>query len=186
MKVLSTALPGVSIIEPDVHRDERGFFLETYQYERYAEVGIGCVFVQDNHSFSRRGTLRGLHLQVRRPQAKLIRVVEGEIFDVVVDPREDREHFGRWVGTRLSGENFRQLFVPAGLAHGFCVLSEQVHLEYKCSQPYDPDAELTIRWDDPKIGIEWPLDSPVLSSKDADGLSLAEAAARLRSDGQAR
>lgn len=177
MKVIDTALPGVKIIEPRVFGDHRGFFLETYNEARYREAGIDVGFVQDNHSRSARGILRGLHYQVRKPQAKLVWVVEGEVFDVAVDVREGSPSFGAWTGVRLSGDNHRQLFIPAGFAHGFCVLSESAHFLYKCSDLYDPGGEGGVIWNDPKIGIEWPLDEiePVLSDKDAALPVLAEA-----------
>ena len=167
MQFRETDLPGVVLIEPDVHQDARGFFLETWHQRKYAEAGIRGPFVQDNHSHSARGTLRGLHAQLRRPQGKLVRAVEGEMFDVAVDIRPGSPSFGRWVGFVLSGSNFRQLWIPPGFAHGFCVLSERVHVEYKCTEFYDRDDELAIAWNDPAIGIEWPIDSPVLSAKDA-------------------
>ena len=174
MKFIPTDLPGVVLIEPDVYRDSRGFFLETYHQKRYAEHGIEGPLVQDNHSHSQRGTLRGLHAQIRRPQGKLVRAVEGEMFDVAVDIRRGSPTFGKWVGFVLSGENFRQLWIPPGFAHGFCVLSERVHVEYKCSDFYDPGHELGIAWNDPEIGIAWPIQGPILSSKDASAPRLAE------------
>ena len=179
MKVLATDLPGVLLIEPDVYRDPRGFFLETYHQMKYAEAGIPGPLVQDNHSFSLRSTLRGLHAQGRRPQGKLVRAVEGEMFDVAVDIRRGSPTFGRWVGFVLSGENFRQLWIPAGFAHGFCVLSERVHVEYKCSDYYDPGHEIGIAWNDPQVGIRWPIERPVLSAKDAAAPRLAEILDRL-------
>ncbi len=167
MRFLPTSLPEVVLIEPDVFKDARGFFLETWHQRKYAEAGIRGPFVQDNHSHSGRGTLRGLHAQLRRPQGKLVRAVEGEMFDVAVDIRRGSPHFGRWVGVCLSGENFRQLWIPPGFAHGFCVLSERVHVEYKCTDFYDREDEVTVAWNDPEIGIEWPLTTPTLSAKDA-------------------
>jgi dTDP-4-dehydrorhamnose 3,5-epimerase len=167
MRFLPTRLPGVTLIEPDVHQDARGFFLETWHQRKYAEAGICGPFVQDNHSHSARGTLRGLHAQLLQPQGKLVRAVEGEMFDVAVDIRRGSPSFGRWVGFVLSGSNFRQLWIPPGFAHGFCVLSERVHVEYKCTEFYDRQDELAIAWNDPAIGIEWPIASPVLSAKDA-------------------
>jgi dTDP-4-dehydrorhamnose 3,5-epimerase len=171
---IPTALPGVVIVEPDVHRDQRGFFLETYHQRKYREGGIEAAFVQDNHSRSVRGTLRGLHAQRRRPQGKLVRAVEGEMFDVAVDIRPRSPTFGRWVGVRLSGDNLRQLWIPAGFAHGFCVTSEIVHVEYKCTDFYDREDEIGIAWDDPDIGIEWPLRDPVVSEKDRAAPRLRE------------
>jgi len=170
----ATTLPGVVLIEPDVHQDERGFFLESYQECRYRENGIPGPFVQDNHSHSLRGTLRGLHAQLRRPQGKLVRALAGEMFDVAVDIRRGSPHFGRWFGVTLSGDNFRQLYIPPGFAHGFCVISDRVDVEYKCTDYYDPGGEVTVAWNDPSIGVEWPVTDPVLSRKDAAGTPLAE------------
>ena len=179
MKFEETELPGVILVEPNVFRDDRGFFLETYHSEKYAEAGIPAEFVQDNHSRSSAGTLRGLHLQLKNPQGKLVRAVQGEIFDVAVDIRRGSPHFGRWVGRRLSADAFNQLWVPAGFAHGFCVLSESAEVEYKCTALYTPGDELSIIWNDPQIGIEWPVDDPLLSGKDADAPQLAEVTERL-------
>src|SRR5262245_11796279 len=167
MKVLPSELPGVLIIEPDVFRDERGFFLESYHEGKYAAAGIAGPFVQDNHSFSCRNALRGLHAQSRRPQAKLVRAVEGEMFDVAVDIRPDSPSFKRWVGVRLSGDNFRQLYIPPGFAHGFCALSERLHVEYSCTALYHPSDELALAWNDPELAIAWPVEQPLLSPKDA-------------------
>jgi dTDP-4-dehydrorhamnose 3,5-epimerase len=167
LRFIQTEIPGVVIIEPDVHRDPRGYFLETYHERKYAEGGIRGPFVQDNHSFSLRGTLRGLHAQRRRPQGKLVRAVEGEMFDVAVDIRRGSPTFSKWVGVTLSGENLRQFYVPPGFAHGFCVLSERVHVEYKCTDFYDREDEFGLAWNDPEIGIAWPIREPVLSAKDA-------------------
>ena len=166
MRFRPTELPDVILVEPDVHRDQRGFFLETFHARKYAEGGVPGPFVQDNHSRSVQGTLRGLHAQREHPQGKLVRAVEGEMFDVAVDIRPSSPTFGRWVGVRLSGENFRQLYIPPGFAHGFCVLSEVVHVEYKCTDFYRPEDEIGIAWDDPEIGITWPLSDPVISAKD--------------------
>ena len=174
MKVTATPLDGVVVIEPDVFRDARGFFLETYHQRKYAEGGVRGVFVQDNHSHSLYGTLRGLHAQWRRPQGKLIRAVEGEMFDVAVDIRRGSPSFGQWFGLTLSGDNFRQIYIPPGFAHGFCVLSNRVHVEYKCTDVYDPGFELTVAWNDPEIGIRWPLETPELSGKDAGAPRLRE------------
>jgi len=176
---MPTGLPGVVLIEPDVYRDSRGFFLETYHQEKYAEHGIAGPLVQDNHSHSQRGTLRGLHAQIRRPQGKLVRAVEGEMFDVAVDIRRGSPTFGKWVGFVLSGENFLELWIPMGFAHGFCVLSDRVHVEYKCSDFYDPGHEIGIAWNDPDIGIAWPIRDPILSPKDASAPRLAEVLDRL-------
>ena len=167
MRVVPSILPGVLVIEPDVREDGRGFFIETYQAERYREHGIVGTFVQDNHSRSIGGTLRGLHLQLRRPQGKLIRVIEGEIFDVAVDVRRGSPAFGRWVGVSLSAANFKQCFIPPGFAHGFCVLSPIAQVEYKCTDFYDPASEIGIAWNDPAIGIAWPVAEPLLSPRDS-------------------
>ncbi len=167
MNIQKTAIPGVLLIEPEIYKDDRGLFLETFQAERYASAGIGGPFVQDNMSCSRAGVLRGLHLQNPRGQAKLVFAVEGEIFDVAVDVRVDSPHFGKWVGTTLSGENGRQIYIPEGFAHGFCVLSPTARVAYKCTTPYDRASELSVFWNDPDIGIAWPIKSPHLSAKDA-------------------
>lgn len=170
MKVIETEIPGVLIVEPRVFGDERGFFMETYQSERYAKWGIPKNLVQDNLSQSSRGVLRGLHVQHPYSQGKLVQVFGGEVFDVAVDIRRGSPTQGRWVGVSLSGENKRQLWIPSGFAHGFCVVSDHALFGYKCSDFYHPEAELSVRWDDPDIGIHWPLDdAPDLSAKDADG-----------------
>ncbi|MCG6924857.1 MAG: dTDP-4-dehydrorhamnose 3,5-epimerase [Acidobacteria bacterium] len=179
MKFTPKDIADVILIEPDVHRDARGFFLETWHQRKYAEGGVSGPFVQDNHSRSGRGTLRGLHAQLHRPQGKLVRAVDGEVFDVAVDIRRGSPTFGKWVGDHLSGENLRQLWIPPGFAHGFCVLSEAVHLEYKCTDFYDVADEIAIAWNDPEIGIEWPLDGPTLSAKDSAAPRLAEILDRL-------
>jgi dTDP-4-dehydrorhamnose 3,5-epimerase len=174
-----TALPGVILIEPDVHRDSRGFFVETYHAEKYRAGGIAEAFVQDNHSRSVRGTVRGLHLQVRQPQGKLIRVIEGEIYDVAVDVRKGSPTFGQWVGLALSAENFRQSYIPPGFAHGFSVVSEIAQVEYKCTALYDPGGEIGIAWDDPAVGIRWPVERPILSERDRGNARLEALAERL-------
>ena len=179
MRFVQTDLPGVVLVEPDVHRDSRGFFIETYHSEKYAGAGIRGPFVQDNHSKSGHATLRGLHLQVGRPQAKLIRVIEGEIFDVAVDVRVGSPTFRRWTGVTLSAQSFNQLYVPAGFAHGFSVMSETAQVEYKCTDLYDPPSELGIAWDDPEIGIQWPVERPVLSDRDRANPRLAVVRDRL-------
>jgi dTDP-4-dehydrorhamnose 3,5-epimerase len=179
MRVIPTDLPGVVIIEPRVFRDPRGFFLETYHSEKFGAIGIHDTFVQDNQSRSFANTVRGLHLQVHKPQAKLIRVVHGEILDIAADIRLGSPTFGQWVSVVLSAENFRQCFIPAGFAHGFCVLSEQADVEYKCSHVYDPDDELGIAWNDPSLGITWPVENPILSDRDRKNLTIAQLAGRL-------
>jgi dTDP-4-dehydrorhamnose 3,5-epimerase len=170
MKFTPTEVPDVILIEPNVIGDARGFFMETYQARLFADAGISCNFVQDNHSGSRRGTLRGLHYQIRQPQGKLLRVVAGEIFDVAVDLRRSSPTFGRWVGWVLSAENHCMLWVPPGFAHGFYVLSEWAELVYKATDFYAPQWDRAVRWNDPEIGIQWPLieqQIPLLSTKDA-------------------
>jgi len=179
LKVLDTPLPGVKLIEPMVHRDERGFFLEVFHAGKFEAQGLDLAFVQDNHSMSRRGTLRGLHLQTVDPQGKLVRCIEGEIFDVAVDVRRGSPEFGRWYGARLSAENCRLLWIPPDFAHGFCVLSEIAQVEYKCTTLYRPEADLAIAWNDPAFAIEWPLERPLLSAKDAAAPTSAELGERL-------
>jgi dTDP-4-dehydrorhamnose 3,5-epimerase len=183
MRFQPTRLPEVILVEPDVFRDGRGFFLETYHQRKYAEGGIPGPFVQDNQSHSIRGTLRGLHAQVRRPQGKLVWALEGEIFDVAVDIRPGSPTLGQWVGEVLSAESFRQLWVPPGFAHGFCVLSDTARIQYKCTDFYDREDEIGIVWNDPAIGIEWPVSEPLLSSKDRDAPKLEAILHRLRGHG---
>jgi dTDP-4-dehydrorhamnose 3,5-epimerase len=167
MQVETTALPGVLIIKPKIFRDARGFFVETYHEERYRSHGMGAHFVQDNLSQSVEGALRGLHAQLKRPQAKLVRCAEGSVWDVAVDIRVGSPTFGRWAGATLDAENGHQIFIPEGFAHGFVVLSKVVQIEYKCTDVYVPDDQLTLRWDDPQLGIPWPLKGePLLSDKD--------------------
>lgn len=179
MKVTDTELPGVRIIEPRVFGDARGFFLETFQAQRYRdEAGIDLPFVQDNHSRSRRGVLRGLHAQSPNPQGKLVRVARGEVFDVAVDIDPASRTFGRWVGVVLSEENQKQLWIPPGYAHGFVVLSEIADFEYKCTDYYHPAAEIGVIWNDPDVGIEWPIRDVQLSKKDEALPTLAEIRAR--------
>lgn len=172
MKVTSSELPGVLIIEPDVLRDNRGFFLETYNHNSYRAAGLADVFVQDNHSCSRYATLRGMHAQLRRPQGKLVRVIEGAIFDVAVDIRRSSPTFGRWLGLELDAATAKQIYVPPGFAHGFCVISEVAQVEYKCTDFYCPGDELNLLWNDPELGIEWPVNDPILSAKDASAQPL--------------
>lgn len=167
MNVIETKLKGVLIIEPDVFGDERGYFMETYNLERYEKQGIKARFVQDNLSYSRKGVLRGLHYQHPHSQGKLVYVVKGEVFDVAVDIRIGSPTFGQWVGAILSDRNKRQLYIPEGFAHGFLVMSDEALLAYKCTDFYHPEAEGGIIWNDPDLGIEWPEKNPVLSPKDA-------------------
>ena len=166
MRFLSTELPGVVLIEPAVFRDARGFFLESFHAGKFAAGGIEATFVQDNHSLSSRGTLRGLHGQRRFPQGKLVRCTEGSVFDVAVDVRRGSASFGRWVGVELSAENFRQLWIPPGFLHGFCVLSKRAQLQYKCTELYHAEDEFGVVWNDPDLAIRWPIDAPLLSDKD--------------------
>ena len=173
MQVSKTSLEGVVVIEPDVHGDARGFFLETYHEARYRDAGFVDRFVQDNHSRSSRNVLRGLHLQVKHPQGKLVRVAGGVVWDVAVDVDPLSATFRKWVGVELSGENCRQFYIPPGYAHGFVVLSESADLLYKCTDFYAPGDEVGILWDDPELGIDWPVLEPVLSDRDTSNLSLA-------------
>lgn len=179
MKFRPTANPDVIVIEPDIHRDERGFFLESYHQEKYRAGGLEAVFVQDNHSRSQRGTLRGLHAQLEPSQGKLVRCLRGEVFDVAVDARVGSTRFGSWVGERLSGDNHLQLWIPPGFLHGFAVLSEEAEVEYKVTAPYRPEGEIAVAWNDPAIGIEWPLAEPRLSARDAAAPLLSEVRDRL-------
>ena len=175
MKVLPTALEGVLIIEPDVFSDERGFFLETYQRHRYSQIpGLDVEFVQDNHSYSKKRVLRGLHMQRRHPQGKLVRAVTGHVWDVAVDVDPASPTFRRWVGVDLTGFNHLQLYIPPGYAHGFCVVSDTANVEYKCTQIYQPEDELGVAWNDPELDIRWPVDEPVLSARDMSNPSLRE------------
>jgi dTDP-4-dehydrorhamnose 3,5-epimerase len=174
VKFVPAELAGVIVVEPDVHRDSRGYFLEAYNAQKYKAGGIDGPFVQDNNSRSMEGTLRGLHLQLRRPQGKLIRVIEGEIYDVAVDVRRGSPSFGRWVGVRLSGDNFKQCYVPPGFAHGFAVVSPIALVEYKCTDVYDPSDEIGIAWNDPALAIPWPVGQPFLSERDRRNPILAE------------
>ncbi len=176
MNVIQTALPDVLILEPQVFGDARGFFLESYNRRRFAELGLPTEFVQDNHSRSARGVLRGLHYQIRQPQGKLVRVVRGAVFDVAVDLRRSSPTFGRWVGVELTEENRRMLWIPPGFAHGFLVLSEHADFLYKTTDFYAPEHERCILWNDPTLAIDWPLDGePILSAKDKQGRPLSEA-----------
>ncbi|HNU72190.1 MAG TPA: dTDP-4-dehydrorhamnose 3,5-epimerase [Thermodesulfobacteriota bacterium] len=172
MTVTSTALAGLMIIDPVVFRDSRGCFLETYHQQKYLELGLPRSFVQDNHSHSHYGTLRGLHYQLHRPQGKLVYVVAGEIFDVAVDIRHGSPSFGQWLGITLSSENKRQMFIPEGFAHGFCVVSAEADVIYKCTDFYAPDDEYGILWSDPGIKIAWPITDPLISPKDSSNPEL--------------
>ncbi len=174
MNVIPGGLDGLLIVEPKVFGDARGFFVESWNQRRYRECGMDQDFVQDNFSSSRRGILRGLHFQNPSPQAKLVSVWQGEVFDVVVDLRRRSATFGRWHGLHLSAENKRQFFIPPGFAHGFLVLSETALFHYKCTEFYSPKDELTVRWDDPDIAIEWPVKDPSLSAKDSQGCWLRD------------
>ena len=175
MKLTPTELPEVLLIEPTVHRDDRGFFLESWREDRLIAHGVTARFVQDNHSYSVRGTLRGLHYQLERPQGKLVQVISGEVYDVAVDLRRSSPTFGRWVAQTLSSSNHRQLWVPPGFAHGFYVLSDSADVLYKCTEYYAQAHDRTLKWDDPDIGIRWPLipgGAPLLSTKDASAPGL--------------
>ena len=178
MNITPTKIPDVLIIEPKVFGDERGFFMETYNQQTFAEHGLTMNFVQDNHSRSRHGILRGLHYQIENPQGKLVRVTSGKVFDVAVDIRRSSPTFGEWVGIELSAENQRQFWVPAGFAHGFYVMSESADFQYKCTNLYAPEHERCIRWNAADLGVEWPLvnaAAPQVSAKDAEGSLLADA-----------
>lgn len=176
MKVKELEIPGVLLIEPAVYSDERGFFMETYHADRYASFGLPKKFVQDNHSKSSKGTLRGLHYQLGSPQGKLVRVTSGEVFDVAVDIRKGSPWFGKWVGVILSAENKHQLYIPEGFAHGFCVTSDSAEFQYKCTDYYAPAEERSIIWNDPQIGINWPVKEPLVSDKDKRAKQLSDMA----------
>ena len=178
MKIIDTEIPDVKIIEPAVFGDERGFFLESWNKSTFADAGLPTNFVQDNHSRSSQGILRGLHYQTKNTQGKLVRATTGRVFDVAVDIRRDSETFGKWVGVELSESNHRMLWVPEQFAHGFYVLSETADFQYKCTAQYDPEHEVSIRWDDPNLAIDWPLvagEQPSLSEKDRSGSPLSKA-----------
>ena len=174
MKVITCELENLLIIEPDVFGDHRGFFLESWNQKRYRDAGIDAAFVQDNFSFSQRGTLRGLHFQNPLPQGKLVSVWQGEVFDVAVDIRRGSPTFGRWHGVTISADNKRQFYLPRGFAHGFAVISETALFHYKCTEIYSPQNELGFRWDDPDVGIKWPIALPKLSRRDAEAPYLRE------------
>jgi dTDP-4-dehydrorhamnose 3,5-epimerase len=177
MDVISLEIEDVKLIKPRVFKDDRGFFMQTYHEKMYRDAGIDVRFVQDNWSRSTKGVLRGLHYQLKNAQDKLVSVVRGEVFDVAVDIRQDSPTFGKWVGAVLSEENKHQLFVPKGFAHGFCVLSDEVDFVYKCSDLYTPGDEYGIRWDDPDIGIDWPMTDVILADKDRQALLLKDVSA---------
>lgn len=179
LRFAETAIPGVVLVEPQVYRDDRGFLLETFQVEKYRSGGIDAVFVQDNQSYSKRGTLRGLHAQNPNAQGKLLRVIAGEIFDVVVEARRGSPVYGHFVTAVLSADNFKQIYVPPGLLHGFVVTSDSAQVEYKCTAYYRPDAEFSVAWNDPDLAIPWPIDDPILSPKDAAAPRLREVQDRL-------
>ena len=179
MKTIATAIPGVLIFEPDIHGDARGYFLETWHAARYATAGLAGGFVQDNRSRSGRSVLRGLHYQLEQPQGKLVSVSSGRVFDVAVDIRLGSPWFGQWIGIELNDSNHRQLFVPPGFAHGFCVLSESADFAYKCTDYYAPEDEHGILWNDPEIAIDWPLEQVRVSDKDAQNRRLSEMEALL-------
>ena len=166
IKITNTRLKGVLVIEPRVFQDNRGVFYESYSKRIYQEAGIEADFVQDNHSVSQQGTLRGLHYQRGKGQAKLVRVTHGEVFDVVVDIRKDSPAFGQWEGIILSAQNFKQVYIPVGFAHGFLVLSDRAEFLYKCSEYYAPKEERGVRWNDPDVAVDWPIENPILSEKD--------------------
>jgi dTDP-4-dehydrorhamnose 3,5-epimerase len=174
MIVEDLPLAGLKLVKPRIFEDERGLFFEAYREDRYREAGVDARFVQDNHSRSRRGTLRGLHFQTSPGQAKLIRVASGEIFDVAVDIRPDSATFGRWEAVRLDARKHHQLYLPVGFAHGFCVLSETADVVYKVSSFYDPRTESGFRWDDHEVAVRWPIDTPLVSPRDADAMSFAD------------
>ncbi|HEX4965288.1 MAG TPA: dTDP-4-dehydrorhamnose 3,5-epimerase [Thermoanaerobaculia bacterium] len=174
MKFVPLEIPDVVLIEPRIFEDGRGFFFEVYRQDKFEDAGLPGTFVQDNQSFSKHGVVRGLHAQLTQPQGKLIRTLQGEIFDVAVDVRPDSPTFGKWVSAVLSGENNHQLWVPPGFVHGFCVTSEFATVQYKCTDLYAPSDEIGVRWDDPEIGISWPVANPVLNAKDRAWPTLAE------------
>lgn len=174
MKFIETALPGCIVVEPQVFGDPRGFFYESYNEAKYRAAGIDRTFVQSNVSRSARGVLRGLHYQWPNPQGKLVSVLEGEVYDVAVDIRRESPTFGQWAGVMLTADNHRHFWIPEGFAHGFCVVSEHATFAYQCTALYDAKADASVRWDDPAIGIDWPVSSPVLSDKDAMALLLSD------------
>ncbi|MEM7780745.1 MAG: dTDP-4-dehydrorhamnose 3,5-epimerase [Pseudomonadota bacterium] len=176
MKIIATDIPDLLIIEPRAFGDDRGFFMETWNERAFREAGLDLTWMQDNHSRSQRGVLRGLHFQNPGPQGKLVRVTRGAVFDVAVDLRSSSEHFGKWVGVELTADNKRMFWVPEGFAHGFLTLTDDTDFLYKCTTPYAPQSEHTLAWDDPSVGIEWPVANldPIISEKDAKGLALSQ------------
>jgi len=183
LNVIETSLPGVLILEPEVFADERGFFMETYHAGRFREIGIDAIFVQDNHSRSARGVLRGLHYQEPNPQGKLVRCTKGALFDVAVDVRVGSPHFGKWAAVELTEDNKRMMWVPAGFAHGFCALADTSDLVYKVTAPYDAKSDRVILWSDPDLRIAWPIRDPLLSPKDATAPRLKDASVLPRFQG---
>jgi dTDP-4-dehydrorhamnose 3,5-epimerase len=179
MEIIKTSIPEVIVFVPPVFTDSRGYFLETYQQQKYAEAGISKSFVQDNQSYSTKNVLRGLHFQLRHPQAKLVRVTQGTVFDVAIDIRKNSPTFGKWHGEILSAENKKQIYIPENFAHGFCVLSDSAEFLYKCTDFYVPGDESGLLWNDPQLGINWPIDQPILSDKDAVLPKLADVLALL-------
>lgn len=182
MEILKSSIPEVIVIAPPVFTDSRGYFLETYQQKKYAELGIPKPFVQDNQSYSTKNVLRGLHFQLRYPQGKLVRVTQGTVFDVAIDIRKNSPTFGKWHGEILSAENHKQMYIPENFAHGFCVLSDSAEFLYKCTDFYVPGDEGGLIWNDPQLGIQWPIDTPILSVKDAELPKLADILELLPSD----
>jgi dTDP-4-dehydrorhamnose 3,5-epimerase len=178
-RFIDTEIPGVIVVEPQIHRDDRGFFLESYHEPRYREAGIQARFVQDNHSRSTLGTLRGLHGQSPNPQGKLVRVTAGEVFDVVVDVRRGSPAYGKYLATELSAANFHQIYLPPGVLHGFLVTSEIAEFEYKCTDIFHPESDFSVAWNDPDIGIAWPIEDPILSEKDRSAPRLRDVTDRL-------
>jgi len=181
VRVVETVLPGVVVIEPRVFSDVRGFFLETFRADTFQQYGLPTTFVQDNHSRSVGNTVRGLHLQLQRMQGKLVRAIEGEVFDVAVDVRRGSPTFAKWVGVRLRAEEFKLVYIPPGFAHGFCVVSDGAQVEYKCTDIYDPGSEIGIAWNDPELGIVWPVTTPILSPRDTSNPPLVAVLDRLPS-----
>jgi len=167
MKFLPTEIPDVILIKPRVFKDQRGSFMETYHQNKFAEAGIKVQFVQDNHASSVKNVIRGLHYQLQHPQGKLVRVVSGSVFDVAVDIRRNSRSYGKWIGATLSADNNYQMYIPAGFAHGYCSLSNRTEVIYKCTEVYHPESDRGIIWNDPEIGIDWPCEEPIISSKDA-------------------